>query len=50
MNNINLNTNIMNKYNKINRQNYKTISVHNSSASNYAKYNHLHTRKQFKYC
>ena len=40
MNNVNINTNMMNKFNKINRQNYKTINIHNSSATNYTKYNH----------
>ena len=38
--NVNLNANIISKFNKINRQNYKTISIHNSTGTNYIKYNH----------
>ena len=40
MNNVNLNTNTMNKFTKIKRQNYKTMSIHNSGTTNYTKYNH----------
>ena len=41
MNNINLNANIMNKFSKINRQNFKTISINNTTTTtNYTKYNH----------
>ena len=40
-NNINLNANIMNKFSKINRQNFKTISINNTTTTtNYTKYNH----------
>ena len=41
LNSLNLNTNIMNKFSKINRQNYKTISINNNTTTtNYTKYNH----------
>ena len=40
MNNLNLNANLMNKFSKINRQNFKTISINNTTTTNYTKYNH----------
>jgi len=40
MNNVNINSNTINKFNKIKRQNYKTMSIHNSGTTNYTKYNH----------
>ena len=41
VNNLNgLNSNILNKFTKVNRQNYKTIFINNNNSSNYIKNNH----------
>ena len=41
VNNLNgINVNVMNKYSKVNRQNYKTISINNNIQSNYMKNNY----------
>ena len=41
VNNLNgINVNVMNKYSKVNRQNYKTISINNNIQSNYIKNNY----------
>ena len=41
INNLNgLNSNMLNKFTKVNRQNYKTISINNNNSSNYIKNTH----------
>ena len=35
-----INSNVMNKFAKINHKNYKTISINSKAPSNYTKYNH----------